>query len=206
MVMEAERIGAQQNGASQKSAQAGPWRWTVEMYRQAGEMGWFEGRRVELVNGEIIEMMPMGPLHIGSTTNLTYALIGKLPSTLKVLTQMPITLSQNSAPIPDVSVINASVIQNRQIPTTAHLVAEVADSSARSDRTTKAALYASAQIPEYWILDVNARTLEVLREPMEDSSEPLGWRYGHTQVLREDATVAPLCAPDVTFTVREMLP
>lgn len=201
MVMELEQVGTVE---SARPRQSGPWRWTVPMYEQVAATGVFDGRRVELIDGEIVAMMPMGVPHIDGTTNLTYALIDNLPRSLRVLVQMPLTLSQSSQPEPDVAVVEASTRGQR--PTTAHLVVEVSDSTLRDDRTTKASLYASAQIAEYWILDVNARTMEVLREPMEDAASLLGWRYGQTQVLREDALVSPLCAPEVELSVRAMLP
>ncbi len=200
MIMELEQVGAQ-NGA--RPRQAGPWHWTVEWYEQASELGWFEGRRVELVDGEITEMSPMGVPHINSTTNLTYAFIDKLPRSLRVLVQIPLTLSEDNQPEPDVAVVDASSMSQR--PTTARLVVEVSDSTLRFDRTTKDALYASARIPEYWILDVNARTLEVRRDPVEDALSSSGWRYGSTRALRESDSVSPLCAPDVSLDVRDML-
>jgi Uma2 family endonuclease len=206
MVLEVEQVGTQNGAQNGARREPGPWRWTVESFAQIASTGVFEGQRVELIDGEIRAMMPMGPLHLCSTTNLSYVLIDKLPRSLRVLVQMPITLSSSSQPEPDIAVVDASVIQNQQAPTTAHLVIEVSDSTLRSDRSAKAALYASAQIAEYWIVDVNARTIEVLREPVPNTAEPLGWRYSSIRLLSEDAQAAPLCAPDVSFAVRELLP
>jgi Uma2 family endonuclease len=210
MVAELEQVGAaqsnspQSNGTHSNSVRGGPWRWTVEQYQQAGELGWFEGQRVQLIEGKVIQMNPMGEPHAIGTTNLAYAFIDKLPRTLRVRSQMPIYPNNISAPEPDIAVVDADLIGQRL--STARLVVEVSDATLAFDRTTKATLYASAQVPEYWIVNVNARTLEVLREPIEDDAEPLGWRYGSAQTLRENASLAPLCAPDVTFSVSELLP
>lgn len=203
MVAELEQVGAAQD-TQNGHARGGPWQWTVEQYQKAGELGWFEGQRVQLIEGKVIEMNPMGEPHAVGMGKLQRQFNRNLPDSLFVRGQSPIHINATSAPEPDIAVVDAVIVGQR--PTTARLVVEVSDATLAFDRTTKATLYASAQIPEYWILDVNARSLEVLREPIPDAIEPLGWRYGHLQVLGEDAAVAPLCAPDVTFFVRDLLP
>jgi Uma2 family endonuclease len=201
MVAEIEQVGAVDVDAAQGHLRQ--WRWTIEQYEQAGELGWFEGRRVELINGEILEMSPMGEPHAIGMGKLHREFNRKLPDSLFVRGQAPLYIGTTSAPEPDVAVVDAALIGQRL--TTARLVVEVSDWTLRSDRTAKAALYASAQIPEYWILDVNARTLEVMREPIEDALSAFGWRYGWARTLSEDASIAPLCAPGIEFAVREML-
>ncbi len=200
MVMELEQVGAQ-GGA--RSRQAGPWRWSVALYEQAAGLGWFEGRRVELIDGEIIAMGPVDEPHAVGMNKLQRQFNRKLPDSLFVRGQSPIYVNATSAPEPDIAVVDAALTGQRL--STAHLVVQVSDSTLSFDRTVKDALYASARIAEYWILDVNARALEARRQPIEDALSSSGWRYGWTQTLREGDAVSPLCAPGIPCDVRDML-
>lgn len=189
-----------------------PWRWTVEQYGKLTSHGdWLffgelNNQRVELIGGQIIAVRTMTEAHACALSLTLREFTLRLPRSLRVLARSPLHLSPWDMPDPDITVGDGSTERQQEIPTTARLVLEVSDFTLSFDRTTKASLYASARIAEYWILDVNACTLEVLRDPMEDAASPSGWRYGRTQVLREDALISPLCAPEVELSVHEMLP
>ena len=86
------------------------------------------------------------------------------------------------------------------------LVVEVALSRLRFDREHKGSLYARARVPDYWIVNLADRRLEVHREPMPDGAAPFGWRYAQTVALAGDARACPLAAPDATVTVADLLP
>jgi Uma2 family endonuclease len=180
--------------------------WTVDEYARLGEAGFFEGRRVQLIAGEILDMSPMGEHHAVGVNKLHRLFVQKLPDTVFVRCQLPLYPNESSAPEPDIAIVDAQVALSLQRPTTALLAVEVSDATLLYDRTVKASLYASAQIPEYWVLDVQGRTLEVFRAPVQDESQPFGWRYGEARLLGEEAAVSALCAPDVSFAAREFLP
>ena len=86
------------------------------------------------------------------------------------------------------------------------LVVEIADSSLTYDRNDKAALYAGAGVPEYWVLSIKARTLEALREPMPMEGTPFGYDYKVRIVYTENETVTPQAAPQSVVRVADLLP
>jgi Uma2 family endonuclease len=86
------------------------------------------------------------------------------------------------------------------------LVIEVADSSVRLDRRLKAGLYARARLPEYWIVNVVDRVVEVHRAPEEAPGTAYGAVYRSVEVLRPSATIAPLAMPDARISVADRLP
>ena len=148
-----------------------PHRWTRRQYDQMIEAGIFgEDDRVELINGEIIEMSPQGSRH--------YTFIGLLAEVLEeayaegflIRTQGPLVLDPDSEPEPDVAVVRGRRMDYfDHHPITALLVIEVSDSSLAKDRTSKEELYARHQISEYWILNVEGESLEVYRNPVGET-------------------------------------
>src|SRR5262249_44766532 len=91
-------------------------------------------------------------------------------------------------------------------PSTAGLIVEVSDSSLRLDRRFKTALYARANIHEYWIVNLVDGSLEVHREPQPSPDASLGAVFRSVETLRPPATVTPLAAPGVTIPVADLLP
>ena len=86
------------------------------------------------------------------------------------------------------------------------LVVEVSLSSVTLDRRYKSSLYARARRPEYWVVNLVSRTLEVRREPAPAASAPYGWDYSSAQVLRGAESVSPLSAPETRIAVADLLP
>ncbi len=123
-----------------------------------------------------------------------------------VRTQLPLALGQDSDPGPDVSVVRDRREDDTDHPTAAVLVAEVADSSLAEDRDRKAGIYAAAGVPEYWIVNLIDRTLEVYLLPGPDPVHPSGWSYGPAAVLAPGQTVNPLGMPGVSVRVDDLLP
>jgi Uma2 family endonuclease len=121
-------------------------------------------------------------------------------SGFEVRGQLPLDLSDDSAPEPDVAVVRGSSRDFRDHhPTTAVLVVEVADSSLPHDRKRKTPIYAQAGIQEYWILNLARKVLEVSREPG-------GGAYRMRATLRGGQALAALAQPGVFLTVRDLLP
>lgn len=118
-----------------------------------------------------------------------------------VLSQLPIGLSTDGEPEPDLAVVAGEPDDYTNHPTEKEtlLVVEISDTTLAFDRSEKSELYAEAGILEYWILDINARTLEVRREPR-------GKSYWSIQFHDDTQTVAPLSAAGATVAVRALLP
>lgn len=184
------------------------WKWTREWYYKLGELGAFQGQRVQLIDGEVWQMYPMAEPHAVGVTKGNYKFVRSLDETrFHVRVQLPLRLSDGSEPEPDIAIV-AGPIGSGDVggPTSALLVIEISDSTLCFDRTIKASLYASAGVPEYWILNLVNNRLERHREPVEDALQPHGWMYGTVEFSNAEAIVAPLCAPDVSMIVSELLP
>lgn len=135
-------------------------RWTKDEYQKLTTI-FPEGVRVELVEGVLVEMSPQNPQHSYCVAKLSKALTRGLPENYTVRVQLPLDLTNSSQPEPDIAVVKADSKHFSAHPTNALLVVEVADTSLEYDRETKKALYQTAGIPEYWIVDVGSRTVEV---------------------------------------------
>jgi Uma2 family endonuclease len=132
-------------------------------YDKMVELGLFEGERVELLYGVIVKMSPKGPEHESSLERLNEILVGALAGRATVRIQAPFAASDGSEPEPDVSVVPRAD-HRKAHPSSAYLLIEVADSSLAHDRTIKAQLYAECGVPEYWIVNVRDRIVEVHTE------------------------------------------
>lgn len=127
-----------------------------------------EGERVELILGQIFTMAAKGTRHTFSTRKLFKQLLALIGDRADVQSQDPITLLNNSEPEPDIVVARLRAddyANSHPAPADIILVIEVADSSIKFDRETKAPLYASAGICEYWIVDLIDNRLEIYRQP-----------------------------------------
>lgn len=142
-------------------------------YHKMAEVGILtEEDRVELINGEIIKMSPIGSKHAACVSRLTALLIRALGDMWIVFPQNPIHLSNDSEPEPDIAVLEfkedyyASELPK---PNDVIFVAEVSDTTLAYDREIKLPLYAAAGIPVYWIIDLEARVIEVYEQPKVDT-------------------------------------
>lgn len=182
-------------------------RWTKEEYLHLAELGFFEGRRTEFLEGEIIEMPTMNSPH-AVALEVTYdALRDAFKKEFAVRNQSPIDFGAEFEAVPDVAVIkgNARDFQPAH-PTTADLIIEISDTTLSYDRNRKASLYAKFGIEDYWILNLKKRTLEVYRRPAEDESCYYNFGYAEKTTFDENALVAPLAAPESKIKVADLLP
>lgn len=145
-----------------------PYRFSIDQYHQMVATGILaEDERVQLLEGEIVRMTPIGPLHRYAVVAGAEALSKLLPAEWKLMIQQPITLA-NSEPEPDLCIVrseSARYLDRHPGPADVALVIEVADSSLPLDRNRKQTIYAAAGIPEYWIVNLDQRCVEVYREP-----------------------------------------
>ncbi len=172
-----------------------------EEYHRMGEVGILKrSDRVELIRGEIVEMSPIGPRHSAFVNNLTRLLITRLNDRAIVGVQGPIVLADDTEPEPDLAVIRHRTVPYKErhaFTEDALVLIEVAESSLAYDRSTKLRLYAEAGIPEYWVVDCVAQSVEVYRTP-----EAGGYR--DVSRVAGVATVSLQAFPDVTLTLAEI--
>jgi Uma2 family endonuclease len=160
--------------------------------------------RVELIDGQIVAMSPQGPLHGALLSRIAARLIELFPrDRFCVRPQCTIALGDDYAPEPDLAVVVGRCEEHeRELPRSAILIIEVADSSLRLDRTRKSDLYARGGVPDYWIVDIAARVVEIRREP-----SPAGFKL--IRILQPDDRLLPLALESSgvqSFRAAEMLP
>jgi Uma2 family endonuclease len=164
----------------------------------AGILG--PGDRVELLEGEIIEMSPEKSRHAAAVDLTLDALRRRLGDSHSIRVQHPLAVSETSEPEPDLAVVPGSPRDYAdRHPSSADLVVEVSDTSLDYDRNRKARVYARAGIVEYWIVNLVDSVLEVHREPTVS-----GYR-SVTTVGRGEA-VSPLVEPGAIVPVDDLLP
>jgi Uma2 family endonuclease len=173
-------------------------RWTRDEYHAVALSGIFDDRRVELIDGEIVDMAPMLSPYATSIRKLSDVLGAILSGQdLIVGTQMPISLDQFNEPEPDLYVARREhddYAERHPGPENLVLVVEVADSSLVEDCNRKVALYARAGIPEYWIVNLRSRSLEVYREPKTSGGQLGGYDYGLHIIVSETESSGMLLA------------
>lgn len=139
---------------------------SVEDYHRMFEAGIFdEDEHVELLEGVIVAMTPQSPAHARCIRRLTRLLARSLADEYDVSVQLPLSLGRRNEPEPDLAVVRADGTPSDQHPGAAALVIEVSGASLRKDRGVKAGVYARFGVAEYWIVNVEARVVEVLSDP-----------------------------------------
>ena len=174
---------------------------TREEYHRMGEAGILKPTdRVELIRGEIVEMSPIGRRHYAFVNNLNQLLAVRLAGRAIVAVQGPIALADDTEPEPDVAIIRRRRVPYKEREAYAEdalLLIEVAESSLAYDRSTKLRLYAAAGIPEYWVVDCVAESVEVHRAGDADG-------YRDVSRVAGTGTVTVQAFPDVTLTLDEI--
>ncbi len=184
----------------------GVFRFTVEQFYQLDELGFFEGRKVELIRGVLHEMTIHTP-HATASRLANEILRRIFRDGWVVSDALPLDLGRRSLLEPDFSVVRGSARDfARAHPTTSALVVEVSETTLRKDRTIKAHLYAQAGLPEYWIVNLVERQLEVHREPGADPARRGRFRYAQVTTVPESGRISPLAAPQAEVAVADLLP
>ena len=174
-------------------------KWTRAECAAFEATGLWEGQKLELIEGELIDKMPKKRPHTYTLTFFRGWLVRVFGNNF-VDTETSIDAAPEdnptSEPVPDAIVLNRSTgkFDCNPRPEDLLLVVEISDTSLGFDLGPKAALYAGARIQDYWVLDIAGRRLIVHRQPS-------GGRYLSVTAYREDESVAPLAAPDSAFTV-----
>jgi Uma2 family endonuclease len=182
-------------------------RWKRSEYDRLVELGMFDREPLELVGGQLIVAEPQSAYHAGGIRAVDYALRAMLPPGWIVSVQSPVSLDDESEPEPDVVVVPGRLADYLHAhPARPALAVEVAESSLAFDRRSKGSLYARAGIPDYWIVNLVDRVLEVYRDPAPDPAARYGWAYRSVATLAPPATVVPVAVSDVRLAVADLLP
>lgn len=156
-----------------------------------------EDDRVELLRGIVVSTTPQGIARARAVRELTEHFVLAARGVAKVLVQLPLTVGEDSEPEPDLAVITLAEADRRDgHPRSALLVVEVAGDSLRDDRGLKREIYAGAGVPEYWIVNLEERCIEVHRDP-----DPPGARYTAAFRVGETESVAPVALPGARLAV-----
>ena len=177
-------------------------RWTVAEYHRMAEVGLLnEDSRVELIEGELIEMAPIGSPHGGNVKRFIRLFSKVIGDKAIIAAQDPVVLSGYSEPEPDIALLRwraDDYEQSHPHPEDVLLLIEVSDSTLRYDRDVKIPLYAKNGIPEVWLLDIQSRQLEIYREPINGEYRQ--------RDCRRTGQIAPMLCPDAVIDLAELFP
>lgn len=176
-------------------------KWTVSDYHRMIEAGILDGRPVELLNGEIIEMSPEGEPHASASVEAGEYLMQLLGDRAQVRPAKPITLPMvNSEPEPDLAIVHRLGREYRQHhPYPEHIfwVVEYSNTSLSKDLDEKKRLYAEAHIPEYWVVNLQDMIVLVFRQPVDGSYQ--------VEQRMQTGTISPLAFPDLSVSIHRLL-
>lgn len=173
-----------------------------ELYRLYEARDPADTQRMELIEGEIVLMMPPAPLLSASNTQTNGLMTQKLGDAYRVRCKHPIRINRHNEPQPDIAVVRTrkdAYALSHPSPDDVLLIIEVSDTSLEFDLNAKRRAYAKAEIAEYWVLDVNSRELHVFLNPWEGDYTQHATHQGDDEVVC--TTIA-----DLKVSVRELLP
>ncbi|MBD3886255.1 Uma2 family endonuclease [Phormidium tenue FACHB-886] len=176
-------------------------KWTLDDYHRMLEVGLLNDRRVELLNGEIIEMSPEGPEHAQGSTDTADYLRALLGERAVVRDAKPITLpSSNSEPEPDLAIVQPlrSLYRTRHpYPENIFWLIEFSNTSLTKDIEVKRKAYAAANINEYWVMDLKNQQLKVFRDPVNEDYQ--------SEAVFTTGEIRPSAFPDTPVSVQRLL-
>lgn len=176
---------------------------TVAEFDQMAEAGILrEDDRVELIEGEIVAMSPIGREHAACVRKLTRVLARLLGDRTQISVQNPVTIPDWTQPNPDVALLVPRAdyyADAHPTPRQVQVIIEVADTTLAYDTQVKAALYAGARVREMWVIDLKARRLVV-------HAQPQGKRYARVQSYSEGEHITSRRFPGIRFAVNDLLP
>ena len=178
-------------------ASENPWRVSREDYHRMERLGLLGDKRVELLHGVICTMSPIYPLHAFAVDQLNRLFGARIGDRALVRVQNPVVAHDESEPEPDLAIVPPGDYSERH-PDRAFLVIEVADTSLRKDRLIKGPLYAESGFPEYWLVNLTEKVVEVHRHPQGDAWRRIT-RHGRAESL------TPGAFPDLMLPIAEFL-
>lgn len=184
------------------SVQIEKWIFSVDEYHRMSEAGILsEDARVELIDGEIIKMSPIGSRHVGCVNRLNTLLNRRVGQAAIVSVQNPIHIAEYSEPEPDIALLKPRADFYSQSLATADdvlLIIEVADTSVEYDRDVKLPLYARAGIPETWLANLQ-------QDRVEAYSQPINGVYQKVRHVTRGESLSPENFPNLVLSADEIL-
>jgi len=171
-------------------------KWSLAEFHELCDQGHFQNHRVELVAGDLLVMPRQDFVHTYALTELYEFCRGFFHEHYWVRYQLPVHLGGDSFVEPDVSVVAGGPEHYQNHPDAALFVAEVSHKTLKYDRTRKGSLYARAGIPEYWIVNLPAKQLEVYRNPHQDDSQVFGFGFDEPVIHQPGDAASLLLRPD----------
>ena len=175
---------------------------TVDEYDTIIKAGVFDGKdRVELIEGEFVKKMTQGDLHIGCINVITWIFRNDLPKEYLFSVQNAVQINSFSAPEPDVAVLRFRkdfYSDGKAKPEDILLLIEVADTTVRNDRQVKIPLYASAGVPEVWLVNLPRKIIEVYTEPKNG-------KYRIVRKAGKSETLTPQLINDLSVKIADIL-
>jgi Uma2 family endonuclease len=177
--------------------------YTTDSYFQMVSDGRLSARdHVELLDGIIVAEPPQDPPHATGTTRVYESLRTAIGNRAVIRVQLPLVLGEYSAPEPDVAIVPGPVSAYETVhPASALLVVEVADSSLPKDRLSKSRIYAAAGVPEYWLVNLRDRQVEVFRRPNREARV-----YAECTTAERGAQLSLVAFPDTFVEVSALFP
>lgn len=173
----------------------------VDQYYKMAEVGLLApDARTELIEGEVIDMAPIGVSHARTVHLLSKWLYAHIGEQAELIVQLPVRLGSHSEPQPDLTLLKAShTLYKQSHPTAADvlLIIEVSDTTIKFDRGEKLGLYAKHGIPEVWVIDLNDKRLHRARDPQAN-------QYRTTDTLTPSQIVAPAALPDLRLELSQL--
>ena len=188
--------------------------WTHDEVYRAMETGVFGGEpldwlKMELLEGELFEFRSPTPPQIYSEMSGRELLQAAFGEGHYISARHPLEFDAHNEPEPDLAVIVGNIRdfpKHHPGPQNVRLIVEIPVETLRYDRYKKAQIYAKANIPEYWILILKNRTLEVRRDPGPLPENAKRWEYREIKIYQEAESVTPLHAPNAVIRVADLLP
>lgn len=183
-------------------------KFTVDEYFRMSEAGVFDDRRVELIDGRIVQMHAQANPHRAAITRINIILNRNFsnPKRFWLVVQGTLIIQPYSAPDPDFHVFDVPVGTPDDDLPRPFLVIEVSHTTYKRDSGSKLRLYASTGVEDYWILNIPERRLEVYRKPENPTGRKRDWRYASVQHFKPGGKVKLLAYPKIAIPVDEMLP
>lgn len=175
-------------------------KWTLEEYHQLGKSGLLQDRPYELLEGEIVEMSPVGIRHKDCVSRVVRAFYKQLGELAQLESQQPLVVG-NEEPIPDIFLLRpqSNFYQGQSFMVgDALLIIEVAESTLKTDQEIKVPKYARFSVPEVWVVDLNSDKVWVYRNPKDGA-------YTQIQALERGSSLSVQALPQVQLTVEDVL-
>ena len=185
-----------------------PHRFSLADYLRMSEVGLFDGKRVEFIDGEVLHVTAREDPHTYGVTRATRWCFATFPETGYWVRIHSTLLTAGSAPDPDLAVMGYPEAGTGEYASAdrAVLVIEVADSTLLADTTSKMSLYASAGVRDYWVLSIPDRVLIVHRQPVRSAASRHGWAYAEVRRFAGGEPVSPLAMPAASVEPARLLP